>query len=469
MSLRRWLAGFNLTLTLALLGVLFICVNWIGSRRYARWDVTRTKLTQLSDKTMQVLRQINDPLHVIVFYQPTHPLYEMIHDLLDEYQRVSPKLVIQYVDPDQDRAKAMQLAQQFSIDRTNLVVFQASTRHKYLSDTELADYDYGSMEMGMQPTLKSFKGEEAFTSAIISVTQATQPLVWLTNGHGEKSLDGVDATGLSELKKHLEQENMRAESVTLLQKSDVPQDVSAIVIPGPTRRFLDQELLALQQYLEHGGKLLALIDPLQETGLDDLLERWGAQLGHDIVVDPARQLPFMSAANLFVTTYTQHPIVEHMQTLMTLFPLARSVTPVTTKPELTATALAMTSPEGWGETHTSSTTFEFNEGQDLKGPVPIAVAVQRKEAPKTRLVVIGDSDFIVNGQLGNAGNLDLILGCMHWLAEQEHLIGIGPKPLEAIKLNLTGAQMSQIRWLSLGLIPLLCAGLGSSMWWLRRE
>lgn len=467
--MRRWLTGVNLTVTLLLLGALFILVNWVGSRRYGRWDVTRTKMSQLSDKTTQVLRQVKDPLQIIVFYQPTHPLYDLIHDLLDEYQRVNAKLSLRYVDPDQDRAAAIQLAQQFSIDRTNLVVFQSGTRHKYLSDTDLADYDYASLEFSAQPTLKSFKGEEAFTSAILSVTQTVQPLVWVTNGHGEKGLDDVEALGLSELKTRLEQDNMRVESVTLLQKPEVPAEVSVIFIPGPSRRFLEQELALVQQYLEKGGKLLALIDPLQDTGLDDLVGRWGATLGQDIVVDPSRQLPFISAANLFVTTYTQHPIVERMQTLMTLFPLARSVKPVTTQANLTTTALAMTSPDGWGETQTSATSFEFTEGQDVKGPVPIAVAVQRKDSPQTRLVVIGDSDFLVNGQLTNAGNLDLVMGCFHWLAEQESLIGIGPKPLESIKLNLTSAQMGGLRWFSLGVLPLLFAALGVCMWWLRRK
>jgi len=480
MHMRRWLIGLHLAATLLLLGTLFILVNFIASRRYARLDLTKTQLTALSDKTTQVLSQLHEPLHVVVFYQPTHRLYDFIRDLLEEYERASPKLSVEYLDPEQDIARARQLAKQFEIDRMNLVVFhtglpatgsegQAGSRHKYLSDTDLAEYDYTALAFGGQPTVKAFKGEEAFTSALLSVTQSQQPLVWITTGHGEKAIDDLEPLGLAELAKSLEQENMRLEAVTLLKMPEIPTEVSAVVIPGPTHRLAEQELLLLQAYLERGGRLLVLIDPLTNSGLDGLLSRWGVELGHNIVVDPARQLPFVSAANLFVTTYAQHPIVEKMQTLMTLFPLARSVQPAKEPKELVVTSLAMTSEEGWGETHTDSTTFQFNEEVDPKGPVSIAVAAERTASTPTRLVVVGDSDFVANSQLQNVGNLDLVLGAFHWLVSQEQLIGIGPKPLESIKLNLTAAQMRGVFWFSFAALPSLCVLLGAGMWWLRRR
>jgi len=479
--IRRGLATLNVAATLMLLGVLLILVNFLASRRYVRTDLTKTKITELSDKTTQILKQLQEPVTIIVFYQPTHRLYELIRDLLREYAAVNQRLQIEYVDPEQDIARARQLATQFDIDRTNLVVFQsglpappvggaqAGTRHKYLSDAELAEYDYANIALMGQPSLKAFTGEEAFTSALISVTQAVQPLMWMTTGHGEKSVDDLEPLGLADLNKYLERENMRVESVTLLEKPAIPQTVNVLIVPGPTRRFVEQEIALVDTYLQQGGRLLALLDPSQDTGLEELLLRWGVQLGHNIVIDPARQLPFVSAANLFVTTYTQHPIVEKMQTLMTLFPLTRSVQPMTDLQGLQATALALTSPQGWGETNTDSTTFEFNEETDLKGPVPIATAVSREDESPTRLVVIGDSDFAANGQLGNVGNLDLVLGTLNWLAAQEQRIGIGPKPLESIKLSLTASQMTGVFWFSLTALPGLSILLGLGMWWIRRN
>ena len=474
---RRVLSSLNLLTTVILLGVLLILINFISSRRYARWDLTRQKMTALSDKTVQLLNTLKDPVPIVVFYQPGHRLFELIKDELQEYERASPMVKVEYVDPEQDIARAKQLAKDLQIEDLNVVVFQSGSRHKYLSDTELADYDYTSMTGRGEPHVKAFKGEDAFTSAIISVTRADTPLIWLTTGHGEKSIDAQEPTGLSEVKKSLEQQNASVQQVALLeQRSAIPAEVKLIVIPGPTHRFPESEVAMLQTYLEHGGRLLALIDPLTNTGLDDLLEHWGIALGMDIVVDPTRQLPFVSAANLFVTTYTQHPIVEKMKTLMTLFPLARSVRPADPAPKgLTVTPLALTSDQGWGETKTSVEKFQFNDGQDLKGPVSIAAAAERLPVARagitptrTRLVVIGDSDFLVNAQLSNVGNRDFLMGVIYWLIEQEQLIGIGPKALESIKLNLTAGQLHGVFWLSFLTMPLCCGALGVGMWFLRR-
>ena len=480
-GLKRWLARLNIAATFLLLAALFILVNFVASRRYARADLTRAKLSVLSDKTVHVLTGLSAPVQVIVFYQPQlpnqrpDPLYPLIVNLLKEYARYTGQLKIEYVEPYRDRARAEQLAKQYDIDRVNLVVFQSGTRHKYLSDTDLAEYDLGALRAVGQPRLEAFKGEDAFTSAIVNVTQASSPLVWFTTGHGEKAIDSQEPLGLASLKKYLERQNVTLEPMTLADRADIPSDVKLLVIAGPTRRFTDAEAALLQTYLDRGGRCLALIDPLDETGLDALLQRWGVLLGKDIVVDSARQLPGVRPENLFIVTYTKHPIVQQMKTFMTLFPLARSVRPTEPLPAgLAVTALAMTSESGWGETQTSTEPFKFDEDVDLKGPVPIAVAAERRPVSpsggtNTRLVVIGDSDFIINAQLTNVGNRDLLLGAFYWLIEQEQLIGIGPKTLEALKLNLTSKELGGMSWFSFLVMPLACGLAGIGVWWARRR
>ena len=480
-NLRRTLVSSgNFIVVLVLLGVLFIMVNYVSSRRYARWDFTEQRLSALSDQTIQTLRTLEEPLTIIVFYQTTHRLYGLVNDLLKEYERFSPHLRIERVDPEQDIAKARLLASEYNIEDLNLIVLKSGSRTKYLSDAELADFDYTALRTGSPPRLTAFKGEDAVTSAIISVTRMEAPLVWFTSGHGEKALDDEDPMGLSELNAVLARQDFTLETVTLVEREEIPDHVTLVVIAGPTHQFVDHEDALLQSYLERGGKLLVLIDPLKETGLAGLLQRWGIVVGNDVVVDPSQQLPFVSAANLLVTTYTQHPIVAKMKTLVTLYPLARSMQPTIPAPDgLTITSLALTTSGGWGETTIDVETFVFNDEEDLVGPVPIAVAVEQTapdtpqdpgEAPPplARIVAIGDSDFIANSQLTNVGNRDMLLGATNWLIEQEELIGIGPKSIDTIKLSLTSAQLTQLRWFSFLAMPLLCGVMGGAVWWRRR-
>ncbi len=472
---RRVWSALNFAVILVLLGVLFIMANFIASRRYARWDVTTQQITRLSDRSRQLLAALKEPVSVIVFYQPAHRLYELVHDQLEEYQQASGLIKVEYIDPYQDAARAGQLVKELELQVTseadlNLVIFKVGPRQKHVSDTDLAEYDYSTMSFGAEPRVKAFKGEEAFTSAILSVTQAQAPLVWFTGGHGEKSIDSTEPMGLAGLKKYLEQQNMSVQPITLLERTEIPSTTKLLVIAGPNRRFTESELILMERYLEQGGRLLALLDPLEDTGLDGLLAKWGVQLGTDIVVDPEQQLPGVSAANLFVTTYSEHPIVKKMKMLLTLFPLARSVRPFQPLPSgVTATPLALTSKSGWGETKTAVEAFAFDPKEDVQGPVSIAAAAERLAPARTRLVVIGDSDFIVNAQLANVGNRDFLLGAAYWLIEQEQLIGIGPKPLPSLKLNLTASQMSRLFWPSFLGMPLALGLVGLGVWWIRRQ
>ena len=91
---RRLVSSGNFLVTVVLLGVLFIMGNYLSSRHYARWDLTRQQFTALSDQTRQTLTRLQEPLSIIVFYQSTHRLYSLIKDLLAEYERASPQVQV---------------------------------------------------------------------------------------------------------------------------------------------------------------------------------------------------------------------------------------------------------------------------------------------------------------------------------------------------------------------------------------
>lgn len=485
---RHALRSLNTAATVTLIGVLFIMVIWVSGRRYMRWDLSRQQLSTLSEQTRQVLDGLQEPLRLTLFFEPGHRLLPLVKDLAQEYERLSPRVSVVEVDPQQDVARAQQLVQELAIDAPNVVIVQSGARHKHLSEADLAEFDYAAMTVEAEPRVKAFKGEAAVTSAILSVTQTAQPLVWCTIGHGEKSIDSTEPMGLADLKRHLEQQNMRVEAVSLLERQAVDPDVDLIIVAGPTHRLVDQELALLDAFLARGGGVLVLLDPLTDSGLEPWLARAGITADDDIVVDPALLLPNVSPGNLLVMTYSEHPIVRKMKTLMTLFPLARSMRPSDPPVEaVTVKPLALTSPKAWGEMSPRNEEFKFDPAADIKGPLAVAAAAERateaveaaEGSPEAlqhrgtvrpgRVVAIGDSDFVVNAQLANIGNRDFLQGAVQWLAAQEQLIGIGPKTLESLKLSLTAAQLSRLRLLLLLGFPGLLIATGMGVWWNRRQ
>jgi ABC-type uncharacterized transport system involved in gliding motility auxiliary subunit len=166
-------------------------------------------------------------------------------------------------------------------------------------------------------------------------------------------------------------------------------------------------------------------------------------------------------------------VVDHMQRLAVLLPVARSVNTVTA-PGATSTVLLVTSDQGWGETNLDAL-LKSGEAKkddaDTKAPVPLGVAAQ-SEADKEkgwRLVVFGNSQFLANTQIANAGNANLGANAVNWLVKREAALGIAPRAPEQVHLYLSSAQVRNIFLLSLVGLPLAGIILGVVVWLRRRR
>jgi ABC-type uncharacterized transport system involved in gliding motility auxiliary subunit len=280
----------------------------------------------------------------------------------------------------------------------------------------------------------------------------------------------------------------------LAQQGGVPDDASVVIVAGPKVDFLPPEIDAVKKYLEKGGKLFLMVDPPDKitspplTNLIALAHDWGMEVGNNIVVDVSGMGRLIGASEAMpvAARYPPHPITERFN-VMTVFPLARSVTPVPGGVNgRIAQSFVETSERSWAETDLAgifaSRPVELNEDKgDKKGPISLAAAVSTDAAgaaakpedkdaskPQTRVVVFGDSDFPTNAVLGMPGNRDLFMNIVGWLSQQENLISIRPKDADDRRIALTATQQANITWLSLLLIPGSIFGAGVYNWWRRR-
>jgi ABC-type uncharacterized transport system involved in gliding motility auxiliary subunit len=466
-------ATAGIVLAVALVGML----NWLGYRHYVRGDWTSSKIYSLSDKTRNVLKGIKDEVRAVVLMTPSTPLFNETKELLSRYEAACPKLKVEFIDPERDPLRTKQLAQEFGVSSANTVVFSAAGRKKYVTSDQLADYDYSGMQMGQPPKLKGFKGEEQFTSAILGVVSPKVPKIYFSTGHGERDPDSSGEDGMSQLKELLKRDNLDVTKATLLSGS-VPADCDLLVIAGPKAPFTDTEKSALTAYLEKGGRALVMLDPVlgaqqRPSGLEEFLKSYGVQLNNDLVIDPSRKLPFFDVSAVYVTDFRSHPVVDGLQGLAVLLPVARSVTTVSA-PGATSTILLTTSDKGWGETNLDlllKTGQAQKDDKDTPGPVPLGVAAQsEKDKDKGwRLAVFGNSAFVTNAQVANAGNVNLALNAINWLAKQEQALGIAPRSPEQVQLFLSAAQMRNIFLISLVGLPAFAIVLGVAVWWRRRR
>jgi len=466
-------ATVAILLAVALTGM----VNWLGFRHYVRADWTKSQLYSLSEKTANVLKGVDADVSVIVFMTPSTPLFTEVKELLTRYAAKAPRVKVEYIDPDRDPLRTRQLAQDFGVSAANTVVFSSGDRKKYVTSDQLAEYDYSGMQYGQQPKMKGFKGEEQFTSAILGVVNPKQPKLYFTTGHGEHDLDGFAQDGLSQLKESLKRDNLIAEKVTLL-KGEVPADCDLLVVAGPKAPFAEVEIAAIRAYLGKGGRALLLLDPVlgaqqRPSGLEALAREYGVEFGEDLVIDPNNALPFVDLSTVFANDFRSHPVVDALQGMAVVLPVTRSVA-TGTAAGATSTQLLATSAGGWGERDLAAIAARRpidKDATDTQGPVSLGVAAQA-EADKDngwRLVAFGNSYFIANGHLANAGNLNLGLNAVNWLAKREQSLGLAPRAPEQVQLFLSRNQMRAITLISLLGMPALAVALGGVVWWRRRR
>ncbi len=465
------------TVGIVLAVVLTGMVNWLGFRHYVRGDWTKSQLYSLSEKTANVLKGVDADVSVIVFMTPSTPLFTEVKELLARYAAKAPRIKVEYIDPDRDPLRTRQLAQDFGVSAANTVVFASGDRKKYVTSDQLAEYDYSGMQYGQQPKMKGFKGEEQFTSAILAVVNPKQPKIYFTTGHGEHDIDGFAQDGLSQLKEYLKRDNLVAEKTTLL-KGEVPADCDLLVVAGPRAPFAEVEIGAIRTYLGKGGRALLMLDPVlggqqRPSGLEALAKEYGVEYGDDLVIDPNNALPFVDLSTVFANDFRSHPVVDGLRGMAVVLPVARSVA-TTTAAGATSTQLLTTSSGGWGERDLAAIAarrpIDKND-TDTQGPVSLGVAAQAEADRENgwRLVAFGNSYFIANAQLANAGNLNLGLNAINWLARREQSLGIAPRAPEQVQLFLSRTQMRAITLISLLGLPALAIALGGAVWWRRRR
>ena len=484
MSARTSRAGTSL-IGILLAAALLVGVNYLSVRHWKRGDWTRTQIYSLSETTRKILAGLKKPVRITVFMTPQKArLYPEVRELLTRYQAASPKLEIEYLDPERNRARAEAVVKELGI-RADTVVFRSGDRKKYVEEDKLADFDFAGMGMGGAPAIKAFKGEEAFTSAILSVTEDRPSRVYFSKGHGEAALDsGERGRGYADAKQLLERDNLTVATWDSLGKDALPADADVLIVAGPRTAFLEPEAGALEKHLASGGRLLLLLDPIlpgpgappPDFGLTRVLEKYGIRLGNDLVVDPSNALPMVGAETVLANRYGSHPIVRSVseEGLPVIFPLVRSVTKAEKPPPgIVETMLVETSPDGWGETNLRQLESGIKkEPGDTPGPVSLAVAVggaDEKNAKSPRLVVVGNSRFASNGALANGANGIFFASAVHWLAGTEKQIGIAPKTPEQASVSLTDAQVRRIGLISILGMPGLAVLLGLWVWYKRRD
>lgn len=434
------------TVFLAILMVL----GALTARHNRRIDFTRGKVHSISRETRDVLARMKEGgIRVRAFFTEEDPQQRDFEILLKEAETHHPKFQYFFYDPDRSPSEA----RQYRVD-----AYQ----------TTIVEY------RGRQERFQGFS-EEAFTNALIRAAHPRKRTLCFTAGHGESDLSDPERTGMAGWKQDLEDHQYEIKEIQLLA-GGIPPECDALIMAGPRYELAAQELDLLQKFPAQGKGLLLLIDPMDPgTGKSygELAKSFGILLGENVVVDKVSRVFGGDFLVPMVAEYGDHPVTRKFQAA-TFMPIARTVSAAAGRsPSLEVIELARTAPGSWAENdlkRLENGEAELNPETDAVGPVSLAAASELKDALSgARVVVVGDSDFLVNSYFKVSGNKDLALNFLQWLVRDDRWIAIRAREPRFEPLFLRTGQSVGIAAFAVAGVPLALLLAGSMSLWIRRR
>ncbi len=445
-ALRRRSARLGLGSGLAVAAVvaLVVFLGALSGRHHLRWDFSQGAKHSLAAQTIKIVKGLKKPVEALAFFRDNQAGRRQAEETLDQYAYQNRLFRYRFVDPDRNPA----LAKRYQVRNYGTVVLVSGDREEKVKLPE----------------------EQALTNALIRLTRKGKKRVYFLKGHGERNLQGIGREDFSSLQKALEGQNYQVESLVLATAPAVPPDAAVLVIAAPKKPLLAKEKERLAAYLQRGGGLLIMLEPRQDAGLVAWLKQYGVVVGYDMVLDQASRLFGASPAWPVALQYGSHEITAPLEGVFCYFPVCRSVKLAAKLPAgARGVELVKSSPQSWAETNLESLAqgARYDKDHDQKGPVSLGVVVTvppgQKAKPKGqegRLVVFGDADFANNTHLDQAGNRDLVLNSIGYLAQEKDLVSIRAKQEASQPLLLQPYQARLVFWLPVVLLPAILMIIG---------
>lgn len=437
----------NLMFVLLLLGSA-IGLNHLAGLHPVQRDITFNSSNSLEPDSVKILGQMPGAINITVYATMKDvrlgDIRKIIGNFVSLYQRYKPDIDLKFIDPEKEPEKTRAA----NIQLNGEMVIEYGRRSEHLTQIN----------------------EQTFTSTLLRLAHTIDQTVMYLDGHGERKLDGHANHDLGLLfGAKLKQNGFRINSLNLSIAQDVPSNTRVLVITQPQVDLMPGEVDKLLRYVDRGGNLLWLIDAGPLHGLEKLAEKINLQLPGGIVIDPAATDMNAPATWSLGTSYLPHPVTSQFN-LITAFPGAR---PLAWDEGTNWRALLEVASRGW-VSHTAISSLDsrpaFDKQRDTKGPVVIVAALQRNiHDLEQRIVVVGSGAFLSNSFAGNGGNVDLGVNMINWLARDEQLITLQPRPTKDSSIVLSKTELTVISAGFLIGLPLLLCGAGGYIWWRRRR
>ncbi|MFV5695445.1 gliding motility-associated ABC transporter substrate-binding protein GldG [Flavobacterium sp. LB3P122] len=310
----------SVAITIAVL----LLLNIIGSSFFHRFDVTKDKRYTLSATSLNIIKQVKNPLSIKVYMQGDLPaefkrLQQETRQLLEEFQAYNKNIIFEFVDPLENKDESMDNIKE--LYRKGLIPINITVDDKGKQSQAMvfpwAIAVYNNKEVNI-PLLKNRMGasttqkvigsvqhlEYSIADALNKITKDKQKTIAVIKGNGELQ-DVLIAKFLMQVREsyHIGPFTLDSVAKDPLGSLEALEKYDLAVIAKPTETFSEEEKQVLDQYIINGGKTLWLVDQvavemdslynssgatlayLRDLNLNDMFFKYGIRITPDLVKD----------------------------------------------------------------------------------------------------------------------------------------------------------------------------------------
>jgi gliding-associated putative ABC transporter substrate-binding component GldG len=488
-----------LTYVLLIIGVI-VLVNLLADRFFVRLDFTSDKRYTLSEPTKNILKSLKEPVTVTAYFSEELPSEflqlrrDFKEELIEYSNRSKGKVLFEFINPNKDEATE-QKAMQEGINPVLINVRekdQVKQQKAYLG----AVVNYGDKKEVIPLIQPGTAMEYSLSTSIKKMTVDDKPKIAFLEGHKEASLSSMMQVlqSLSVLY-DIEPLNLTDANLNL-------NKYKTLVIIDPKDTIPPEQFRKLDEFLSLGKNIYIAMNRVDgnlqtasgtevNTGLERWLEAKGIRVNPNFIIDEScgsvtlnqqqGMMTFQSNIRFpylpLITKFAANPATKGLTSVMLQF--ASSIDYFSTNKDVTFTSLATTSEHAG----TENPPLRFNINRNWQqSDFPLShltvcglLSGKIVGNMSSRLIVVSDGDFPVNGEGQQArqippDNLNFIVNSIDWLSDDTGLIDLRTKEVNSRPLDqMDDGKKTLLKYLNFLLPILLIIGFGVARWQYNRN
>lgn len=490
----------SLSLTAVILIGIFAVVNFFSYQIFYRFDLTESKDYSISKVSKNTASNLDDIVTIKAYFSENLPsqyitLRQEVGDILDEYANYSKgKIKVEFIDPKDNPELAKEINSlgipqlQFNIlekDKYQVVNGYLGMAIQYADKHEVIPVIQDTTNFEYQVTL-----------ALKKVTGQVKAVVGFVSSNSTLSTENEIKEAYTKVS---ELYDVRA--VDLKTNKEVPPEINTLIIAGPKSEFSDDELKKIDAFFMKGGSLLIMADGItigkgleakaNNTRLDKILSSYGLKLNNDLVADVSSGMAsFTQGFMTFSTNYPFWPKVLNAgfdknnaavaKLESVIFPWVSSVDKTDKMDQNNKISyLVKTTNKAWKEEKDFNLNPQMGITPNGSNQYTLAIsasgkfssAIGKNATNNSRIILVGDSDFLNDGFLKNApDNLTFFQNLVDSLSLDEDLISIRSKGVSERPIKeLSEGAKAAIRYGNIFGMTIIIIAFGMIRYYLRRK